>query len=310
MERRKITPVLLAILAAAAVFLAAYFAVMYRNINYLPGEALDNLCEILSADSIRIDRNIVPLKREKGTIYVCESDGYSENVAKQLGGSDIKYRFATPDGETMLLYNGAILEFASGFAFRYRSDQTVSYTDGALSEDDTDGMRTLSPGSAKDVEDAVTAFLEGGNRSFDDRDKLNLVTKIRQVYEENGIYYVECVRTIDELEITENRVVCVVCDGKVAEAVGKWCFLTLGQSYSSQLTDVFNILFNVKKEIDGIRASGDPQRVTVEAINRCYTLYYLEDDEGFCFIPCWQIVTDIYGNFIYNAVDGTLYTKK
>lgn len=310
MERRKIMPVLLAVLLAAAIFLGGYFWVMYRNINYLPHEALDNLCEILAADHIYIDRDTVSLKRQNGTIYVCESDGYSENVAKRLGGSDIKYRFATPGGEIMLLYNGAMLEFTSGFAFRYRADETVSYTDGAFDADDTYGMQSIAPGSAQEVENAVTAFLDGGSSGFDEQDKLNIVTEINAVYEKNGIYYVECVRTIDGLEITENRVTCVVQDGKVAEAVGKWCFLTLGQSYSSQLTDVLNILFNVKKEIDGIREAGDTQRVVVEGISRCYTLYYLGDDEGFCFIPCWQIVTDIYGEFIYNAVDGTLYTKK
>ena len=310
MERRKIMPALLAVLLAAAVFLAMYFRVMYRNINYLPDEALDNLCEILAEDHIYIDRNTVSLKRESGTIYVCESDGYSKNVAQQLGGSDIKYRFATPDGETMLLYNGAILEFASGFEFQYRADQTVSYTDGTFDADDTAGMQTLAPGIAKEAEAVVTAFLDGGSSGFDDRDQLNIVTEINNIYEKDGIYYVECVRTIDGLEITENRVVCVVRDGEVAEAFGKWCFLTLGQSYSSQLTDVLNILCSVKKEIDGIRESGDTQRVTVEGISRCYTLYYLGDDEGFCFIPCWQIVTDLYGEFIYNAVDGTLYTKK
>jgi len=250
------------------------------------------------------------MKRESGIVYICSSDGYSEMVAERLGNSDIKYRFSVPDGETLVLYSGALLKFTSGFSFRYLADHTVTYTDGDFTEKDTDGMRKLTPGGVETAETAVREFLEKGSSGFDEQDQLNIVTEIRAVYEKKDVYYVECVRTIDGMEITGNRVVCVVKDGTVAEAVGNWCFLTIGESYSAQLTDVLNILFNVRKEIAGIREEGSSPAAVVERISRCYTLYYLGDDVGFCLIPCWQIVTDIYGEFIYNALDGTLYTKK
>lgn len=308
MERRKIMPALLGVLIAAAAFLALFFWITYRNIHYLPEEALDDLCVLLEKDNVALDRDLVSLKRETGTIYACDSTDYSRSVAERLGGSGVKYRFATPEGEIMLLYNGAVLEFSSDFAFRYRVAESES--EKALPEPgEEDGWRLLEDGAASETERAVTEFLEDGSDDFHDRNKLNIVTVLRAVYEKDGVYYAECVRTIDGLEITENRVVCIVQDGRVTRAEGKWCFLTQGESYSSQLTDVLNILFNVKKEISNLRGDGAKERVSVEGVHRCYTLYYLGDD-GFCFIPCWQIVTDLYGEFIYNAVDGTLYTRK
>jgi len=301
--------VLYGVLLAAALFLGIYFFVMYRNIYYLPEESLDDLCAVLKEDDILVDRASLPLKREKGTIYVCDSEDYSAKVAIQLGESNIKYRFATPEGELIFLHNDALCEFYSGFSFRYYADRNATYTDGDFNIDDTADMDLLEEERAAEVRRVVTAFLERGSSGFDQQDKLDIVTEIARVYEKEGVYYAECVRTIDGLDITGNRVVCVVKDGKVAEALGTWCFLTLGESYSAQLTDILNILFSVKKEIDRIRTSEGICQVKVESVGRCYTLHYLGDDDGFCFIPCWQIATDIHGEFIYNAVDGTLYTN-
>lgn len=302
MEGRKIMAALLAVLAATAAALAIFLAAVYRSINYLPEEALDDLADILRADSIYFDKSAVSLKRERGTIYVCGSEGYRENVARQLGGSEIRYRFLTPEGELMLLENGAAMEFTSAFSFQYRIDQNVSYPFPSTGEVPKDA-------AAKEASDLVVRFLDEGSLRLDDEDALSLVTEVSEVYEADGVLYVACVRTIDGLAITENRVVCAVRDGRVEEAKGRWCFLTLGSSYSSQLTDVLNILFHVKREIDRERENGETSAVTVTEIDRCYTLYYLGDEEGFCFIPCWQIVTDRYGTFIYNAIDGILYTK-
>ena len=77
----------------------------------------------------------------------------------------------------------------------------------------------------------------------------------------------------------------------------------------SQLTDIFNILFSVKKEIDGIRGSEEIGDVTIVSIEQCYTLYYLSNNGGICFIPCWRIATDVCGVFLFNAVDGTICTE-
>ena len=102
----------------------------------------------------------------------------------------------------------------------------------------------------------------------------------------------------------------------MAEAWGTWCFPTAAESYSAPLIDTLNILFNMKREIGTA-----PEPVTVEAVTLCYSLYFLGDRsgrdgseegsgrEGFCLIPCWQVVTDTMGSYLFNAMDGTFYTK-
>ncbi len=309
MERQKIFPVLFAVLLAASVFLGVYFFVMYRNINYLPEEGLDDLCEILASDGILLDKGIVPLKKETGTVYVCDSEEYGVRVAGQLGESEIKYRFAVPDGEMILLQNGVLLAFGEDFFFRYRLDETTSYTDGALEEAFFGSQNLLPPQRAEKECGAAKAFLERGSSGFLKQDQLKLAIEVGSVSEKDGVYYVECIRTIDGLRINGNRVVCAVVNGVVAEAAGIWSFLSGGEAYSSQLTDIFNILFRMKKEIEKHRASEELPVVTVKGIERCYTLLLSGENSGLCFVPCWKIVTEECGNFVYNAIDGSLCTE-
>lgn len=306
MERQKIFPVLFAVLLAAAIFLGVYFFITYRNINYLPEEALDNLCDILEADGIFLDKGIVPLKKEKGTVYVCATEDYGSTVAVQLGESEIKYHFALPDGELILLRNGGLYEFGEDFSFRYRADRTVSYSSGTLGEEVLSHVRLDE--AAKECRVAME-FLEKGSSAFDKQDQLKLATTVTDVSKKDGVFYVECVRTIDGHEFTGNRVVCAVKDGFVAEAVGIWSFLTFGEAYSSQLADIFNILFSVKKEIAQRRESESLPAVTVKSVERCHTLVLSGGSSGLCFIPCWRIVTDVCGSFVYNALDGSLCTE-
>jgi hypothetical protein len=90
----------------------------------------------------------------------------------------------------------------------------------------------------------------------------------------------------------------------VTEAWGTWYFLTAAESYSAPLIDTLNILFNMKKEI-----GASEERVRVESVTLCYSLYFLGDREGFCLIPCWQVATDTRGSYLFNALDGTFYTN-
>jgi hypothetical protein len=48
---------------------------------------------------------------------------------------------------------------------------------------------------------------------------------------------------------------------------------------------------------------------TVTALERCYSLYFFAEEDGFCLIPCWRVETDTGGVLVYSALDGTLYTK-
>jgi len=305
MQHRQINLFLIVLLGAVCVFMTFNLIILYRNSAYLPDEAADSIVSILASDNIRISPSIIPTKRERGTVYVCSSEDYSRTVAQLLGNSRVKYEYIIPDGSIFVLENNTRLDFGSDFSFRFSLDGSES----ALYDVNEifDLAEETNAQIRGEIENTVVDFLDSGSRKFDTAN-ISIVTVVESVVERGGIYYALCSRTIDGVTVTGNRAVCTVSDGKVTAAEGTWSFLTPGQSYTAQLSDLFNILFNVRKEICAV--SGDSEKtVTIESVEQCYSIYYYGEKEDFCLIPCWQISTDTCGTFIYNALDSTLYTK-
>ena len=303
MEHKKILSVLASVLAVACVICAVILISVYKKNNYIPDEAVNNIVEILSSSGIEIDGDIIPTRRESGKVYICGSDGYNENVTRLLLGEEIVSTYATPDGEIILTGSGGLLEFGKNFYFRYSSDGEKRTVPDAK---DMSAYGKTETAFRENIIKAVTDFLDSGSREFSLSRQIRVETKVERISEIGDTAYVVCTRTIDGIEITDNTVICTYEDGKVTGVEGGWCFLTGGESYSAQLSDILNILFNVKNEI----GSANGQKVRIESIEKCYSLYYYGDGAEFCLIPCWQITTDSAGEYIFNALDSTLYTKK
>ncbi len=305
MEHKRIVPVLLGLLTVSCLVLGVILFALDRKTNYLPEESIESLIAILDGDGIKIDPEIISGKVEQGTVYLSASEDYHSTVAALLGEEDVKATYGTPGGKIMVMNSGAMFDFGENFAFSY-------YADGEPNDfpdlwNGTYMSGHLSDAKYKEISKIAADFLDKGSRGFDTDGKMSVVTVADNILEKDGVYYVICSRTIDGVEITDNTTLCTVTEGKVTEAYGTWCFLTLGESYSAQLADILNILFNVKKEIVSSRETDTT--VTIEAIERCYSLYFYGENEEFCLIPCLKIVTDSMGEYIYNAIDSTLYTK-
>lgn len=314
MENNRIMRVLAVILLISCGIVSVTLLRLRHAIDYIPSEAVDDLVEIMERDGIVIDRNIVSEKREKGTVYMFDSDGYNRTVAELLSGSVIRDTYAIPDGELLILENGDSCEFTENFTFRYRADGADDFSPNIIDLRYYARMKTEE--ESEGVVDAVRTFLGNGSRGFSGDAELRVSVEIDGIWEDSGIQYVLCSRTIDGVEITGNLVLCTVEDEKVTAAYGTWCFFTPGTSYPAQLSDVLNILFNVKKDLAPASSAGtgegngsDGKTVTIESIKSCYSLYFFGEEENFCLIPCWQITTDTRGELIYNAINGILYTK-
>ena len=311
MENNRIMRVLAVILLVACGIVAVTLIRMRHSMDYVPSDAVDNLVEILERDGIRIDREIISEKRENGTVYVFDSEGYTRTVAELLSGSVIRDSYIIPDGELLILENGDRCEFSENFSFHYRAKDADEFSPNIV--DLRYYAKAVTEEDAEEAVDAVKAFLENGSRTFSGDVEFSGTIGIDGIWEEAGIRYVLCSRTIDGVTITGNLVLCTVEGEKVTAAYGTWCFFTPGTSYSAQLSDILNILFNVKKDLSpaagtGGNASGG-ETVTIESITSCYSLYFFGEEENFCLIPCWQIATDTRGELIYNAINGVLYTK-
>ena len=312
MEHKRIIPVLICILAAACVVLGLILASVSSGISTIPESAVENMIAILEKDGIFVDRELISAHRISGTVYVCDSPEYNRTVAERLSGTGVLSSYIIPDGEVMMMAEGARFEFGSSFTFRYFKNGMPAETPGMFEL--TDMQTQISENKRQDIKETVIRFLDRGSGEFED---LNVVTYVDSVWEKAGKYYALCSRSMDGIEIAGNLVLCAVEGDEVTEAYGTWCFLTPARTYSAQLSDLINILFNVKKQLAGRTAETDesgeallPDPVTITDIVLCYSLYFYGEGESFCLIPCWQIVTDTAGEMIYNAIDSTLYTMK
>ena len=305
MEHNKVLAVLSAILLAACAIVGVNLYFTYRSVYYLPEDTVDELCEILEKDNIQIDRDIVSTKIEKSTVYVCNSDEYSKNVSEALCGTKIKNAYAIPDGELLIMENGKKFEFYTNFSFKFAENTDISVHYGA----ENIGVAEIvyDKKEYEKAEKIAADFLDKGSRKFERTGLVNSKTTADSIYKDGSKYYVICSRTINDVAVTGNMVICTVEDGRVTEAGGTWCFLTVGESYSAQLSDMINILFSVKKELS--HSKDKENGIRISSVDFCYSLYFFGDADDFCLIPCWQIRIDNGEKLIYNAIDGTLYTK-
>jgi hypothetical protein len=282
--------------------LALTLSSIHNKSNRLPESSIDDIVNILAEDDIHIDREIISTKIESGRVYVCDPGEYNNKAAEALGGEKVFASYTVPGGEIVVLMSGARFEFYENFEFRYSLDEEKK---NLLDEFNlSDANQILNSGAVTHIGKIVCDFLERGNREKDSTNDAGIVTKVNGIWELEGKHYALCSRTVGDVPMAGNTMLCLVEGGVVTQASGTWCFLTVGESYSAQLTDHLNILFNVKKEIARLEHDG---RVDIRSIEPCYTVYQIDD--YFCLIPCWQVETDLYAKFIFNAINGALVTK-
>ncbi len=301
MKQNKILLLLSCVLAISSIILAVTLHSINKSGGQIPESAIDDIVTVLEADGILVDRGIISSKLERGTVYVSDSAEYNITVASLIGGSKIQSSYTVPDGEIIVLSTGERFEFYENFSFRYSSGEGSNL----LGEFELSNANEIpNTGAFTHIGEIVKSFLDSGNRNAAEGTSAGILTEIEGVWELDGKHYALCSRTVGGIRMVGNSILCLVERGEVTQASGTWCFLTLGESYSAQLIDHINILFNVKKELDGIERDGN---VRINSIESCYSLYFI--DNYFCLIPCWQVETDTLGKFIYNAINGELSTR-
>ena len=310
MRQKNILIMLTLTLLTAVFVLTGVLVHLYRNVYYIPERAVTDLCAALEADGVILSPSMVARKREDGMIYMGSDN--NEYTAKRLADSEIRNTFVIPDGTLYLHYSGDQTEFLSDFRFRYRradapSRLNADFSYAALVKDASSAVADTDYESYAKI---ARAFLERGDGGLSrKRGGPSIETVVADIRcDTAGAVYVRCLRRIDGVEITENDMICVIENGVVTEADGKWCFLTFGESYSTQVSDITNILYMMKRIVSS-GGSGMPERIEIQAVSHCYSLYFLPDEDSFCLIPCIRVETDTYGTLVFSQLDGTLYTR-
>ena len=286
MRQKNILIMLTLTLLTAVFVLTGVLVHLYRNVYYIPERAVTDLCAALEADGVILSPSMVARKRENGMIYMGSDN--NEDTAKRLADSEIRNTFVIPDGTLYLHYSGDQTEFLSDFRFRYRradapSRLNADFSYAALVKEASSAVADTDYESYAKI---ARAFLERGDGGLSrKRGGPSIETVVADIRcDTAGAVYVRCLRRIDGVEITENDMICVIENGVVTEADGKWCFLTFGESYSTQVSDITNILYMMKRIVSS-GGSGMPERIEIQEVSHCYSLYFLPDEDSFCLIP-------------------------
>ena len=315
MEHRKVMPVLIAILAAACAVLVVLIVTVYRRQNYIPDDTVGSIVSLLDSEGIGIDEGLIEKKKSTGTVYVCSPEEYDRTIAVLLSQSEVKTSYLTPGGEIIITESGSLISFEGDFKIRYERDRNDESLRGEVV-----GEIPRDSEAWNDAAAAAVDFIARGSRDFGNEENVILETEVMSVeITEAGEYVVKCIRTIDGTEISGNNLTCRVSGGEVTEMTGRWGFLTTGSTYSGELIDVTSVLFTARKDIMAVlekQASGDvseetaePARAEIVSIERCYSMYTNGDGTELYLVPCWKLVTDRAGSFIYNAIDGAYVTN-
>ncbi len=302
MRHNRLVACLACILLGACIVLALTLGSIREKSSNLPESSVDDIIKILAEADIHVDREIISTKIESGRVYVCDPSEYNNTTAELLGGDKVWASYAVPGGEIIVLTSGARFEFYENFEFRYSLDEEKKN----LLDDFNlaDANQIMNSGAVSRIGDIVREFLEKGNRAEESTNSSDITTEVNGIWELEGKHYALCSRNVGGIPMSGNTMLCLVEGGVVTQASGTWCFLEIGESYSAQLMDHLNILFNVKKEIARTEHTG---RVVVKSVEPCYTIYQIED--YFCLIPCWQVETDSLPKIVFNAINGAVVTK-
>ncbi len=336
---------LIAILIAANLFMVFNIVRQHRLRNYVDETELSDAIELLAERGLSVPLSSIPTKKFKAPIYESiYSEAYLNNVATFLTNTDVTL-YMQPDntlsGQTA---DGEQVMFDSEFGFSYIKNDKFDISayadinaDNFLAESKTGTEFTSS--QLRSYSSKVTEYLNVG---VSEDASLKAAFKSGFHSPEKGLSFLLAYQQIDGIDIYSHYAVCVFANGELVGIHGRWYFASLDEEYHSELQDQINILFadleyfkgnavepfNVpfksNTNYDSALPSENQPRASMFAadaltpsgyipqvisMDNCYTIYWNSDKTALYFIPAWQI-THIGGvAIVYNATNGTVYSR-
>ncbi len=336
---------LIAILIGANLFMLYNIARQDRTRNYIDEDEITNAVELLAERGLVVPVSSIPLRKFKAPIYESFYDAsYHESVANALTGADVPLYMQPDNGLSGTTPDGIYVKFDPEFGFIYAKNDKFdlsTYTD--VTADNFKIMAQsgseLPSSRSKDMIASATAFLS--SRTADD--SMFTVDVVNGYYDStSGLSYLLAYQLIDEFEIYSHYAVCVFDEDELIGVHGRWYFASLDDKYDTELQNQVNILFTDLETLKGdlpdqsevaipsdtdfdatfpIESFSNNLPITSNSLNtgfdipqvvsmsNCYVIYWNSDKTALYFIPAWQI-THIGGNtIVYNAANGTVYSR-
>lgn len=318
---------LIAILVGANLFLIFNIARQVRTRKYIDSEMLNDTVSLLGQWGLRVEADAVPA--EKFNVPVYESvynDEYYTVVAQQLSGAKRELLLSLPDGGfSITAENGSTVEFDSEFGFVFYGNNAFKETayaditaDNVLSYVEKHGE--LKGSEARAAKKKAVSFL-GDCFASESVPDIEVVHSFLD--EEHGISYVYALQKFDEYYIDSHYAVCVFEKDRLIGAYGRWYFSGFSDAHSAVLNDQINILFEDyevlksdtdskhEADTDGGNTQSEPvQLPSVVKMVSCYVTYWNADKTALYFIPAWKIEHSDGSKLVFNAVNGSVYSKQ
>ncbi len=308
--------VVIAVLCAFNLFLLYMIREQARQSEYLPEPSVEKIIQLLEKDGITIADGALSRKKETAVIYGGTlAEAYFTDTASALSGSEVSLSFPSPNGVVLSMENGDRCAFDGGFQIRYEAsdfselleergffeaDFIASVENGALAALSSREESRLSATverflmRADGITERSASYPIGYELLFCGRDEASKVD------------YFVCVQRVRDTRVTNLCSAFAVFEGEVIGMSGEWCFAEIETTYSAQLYDQINILYSVKERI---MAEGDSVSTEITSLALVYAVYYHADTGMFYMIPAWNVTTDTGETYLFNGVDGTLYTE-
>ena len=274
------------LLVLVNIFLAAML--FHRTgMDIYDADAIDNITELLASGGIIADKEFLTAEHESSKVYVCNiSEDYNVEIAKALMGEYIE-AFATPSGAEFFAED-SMLSLDEDFEIRFSANGfEAPETTNALEEAERESL----------MEKLSSLF-------SDEKYGFELISSGKK----DGLLFAETVQTVSGRSIDNHTLRCWFDGDRLLYLDGKWCFLSIDESFSAHTLDSVNILFIEKSELESRRAEQEdiPDLLTVNNMSLCYCSHLSVDGSKLYIIPSWHIEwaeadsNDTY----YNAVSG------
>lgn len=311
----KVKIVMIAVLFAFNLYLLYMIREQARASEYIPEQSVFQMVKLLEKDGITVADGALSNKKESRVIYGGTiGEDYYVTAASAVSGSTVSLSFPTPSGVVLSMQNGDRCAFNGGFHIRYEADgfadllEEKGFFAGDAADFGSDGsLFALSAREERELAACVEQFLlrAGGITERNASYAMQYDVLFCGYDLDTRVQYFVCVQTVRDISITNLCSAFAVLDGTVIGMSGEWCFADIETTYSAQLYDQINILYNVKERID---AEGTTDTV-ITSISLVYAVYYHADTGSFYMIPTWNVTTDSGDVFLLNGVDGTFYTE-
>ena len=303
MKWLKISLVLLLILLTANVFLGYNIIRQYISTNYLSEEAINNAIRLFDDSGIAITAEQIPSKRPDAMIGISKkfdgAEDYYIKCAGKINGrgvSDSMTQHMINNGVRIIdnTYGEYFEFYENSFSFVYSRSADFSVYDEYRSAFDLQQENGVK--NEKELLLLIQERLFGNNENYSlqivSSAALNNMTCLKLSQQYNNLPLVGC-----EIE-------CILSEDDIEFIRGALVFIDIEKTYTADLIDALNIMFEEKEAHDQSAESGNT--LTVESISTVYFPVFNSNSSEIYLAPAWCI--DYVGNIsnVRSMINGEI----